>query len=117
MVDFLVSEATRATPKMFFKESFNGLGPIAALEGPSPDGRWFASVQDNNIALRATVDGRTVMLTSCGNDTVFWDVETTKWSSWSPDAQRLVVIKHDTTGMARISTTLPSNSSRDAKPR
>jgi dipeptidyl aminopeptidase/acylaminoacyl peptidase len=103
-VPFLVSETSRATPKMFFKESFNGLGPMAAPEGPSPDGKWFASVQDNNIALRATVDGRTVMLTSCGTDEVFWDVETTKWSAWSPDAQRLVVLKHDTTGMARIST-------------
>jgi len=104
MMPFLVSEASRATPKMFYKESFVGFGKMANPEGPSPDGRWFASVQDNDIALRATVDGRTVMLTSDGTDQVFWDVETVKWMPWSPDAQRLVVLKHDTTGMARIPT-------------
>jgi dipeptidyl aminopeptidase/acylaminoacyl peptidase len=104
MSPFLVSEVSRATPKMFFKESFFGMGKMAAPESPSPDGRWFASVDGNDIALRATVDGRTVMLTSDGTDEVFWDVETAKWQAWSPDAQRLVVLKHDTTGMAKIPT-------------
>jgi len=100
----LADEVTRATPRLFPKEGFAGLGKMNMPESPSPDGKWFASVLDNNIALRATVDGQTVLLTNDGTEQVSWDVETVKWQAWSPDAQRLAVMRVDTTDMARIPT-------------
>ncbi|HVV76139.1 MAG TPA: DPP IV N-terminal domain-containing protein [Mycobacteriales bacterium] len=100
----LVSEAGRAMPAMVAHELFSGLGAMKLPERPSPDGQWFASTQHNNVAVRATIDGKTVMLTTDGTDECFWDVEPVKWSAWSPDSQRLAVFKTDTSGMARIPT-------------
>jgi dipeptidyl aminopeptidase/acylaminoacyl peptidase len=100
----LVSETQRAVPAMVEKELFSGLGKMRLPERPSPDGQWFASTQDNNVAVRATVDGKTVLLTKDGTDACFWDVEPVKWAAWSPDSQRLAVFKTDTTDMARIPT-------------
>jgi hypothetical protein len=74
----LASEAARVTPKTFNQEVFAGLGAMAVPEAMSPDGTWFASVVDHNIALRATVDGQTLFLTTDGTDVVRWDVETLK---------------------------------------
>lgn len=100
----LVSEQTRMTPRTFLKEQFSGLGRSIVPESPSPDGKWFASMEDNDIVLRATVDGRTVKLTHDGEPELFWDVETVKWNPWSPDGQRLAAFKIGTRGMARIPT-------------
>ncbi|MDP6810430.1 MAG: DPP IV N-terminal domain-containing protein [Kiritimatiellia bacterium] len=104
MTDFLISEQTRVTPRPFYQESFTGLGPTQTFESASPDFKWFASTKDNNVALRASVDGRYVMLTEDGTNEQFWLIEAVKWQPWSPDAQRLVAIKSDTTGMKRIPT-------------
>lgn len=101
---YLASEAERATPKTFLKESFSGLGPMAMPEVASPDGKWFASTSQFDLVLRATVDGRDVRVTHDGTAEVFWDLEPRLWSPWSPDAQRLVVFKQDTRGVPRIPT-------------
>lgn len=100
----VVSEKTRVTPKPFYRESFSGLGKILAYEKPSPDFKWFASTRQNDIALRATVDGQFAMLTDDGTEDLFWDVETAKWQPWSPNSQYLAAFKIDTRKMARIPT-------------
>lgn len=100
----LVSEHSRVTPQTFLKEGFGGLGETIVPERLSPDGKWFVSMRDHNIALRATVDGRTVMLTDDGKEELYWDVETVKWNPWSPDGHRLAVFKTDIRGMAHIPT-------------
>lgn len=103
--EILPSEQERLTPQTFFKESFTSLGRTRQTERLSPDGKWFASMRDNNIVLRATIDGRIVPLTHDGSKTIFWDVETKKWNPWSPDGQRLAAFKVDTTGMLHIPST------------
>jgi dipeptidyl aminopeptidase/acylaminoacyl peptidase len=100
----LVSEPTRGVPKMFTRESFTGLGLVLAPERISPDGKWFVSMANDDIVLRATVDGRTMNLTRDGEPEQYWDVETVKWNPWSPDGQRLAAFRIDTRGMARIPT-------------
>ena len=100
----LPSERARITPGTFIKESFTGLGPSMVPESLSPDGKWFVSMKDDNLVLRATVDGRATMLTTDGKPEQYWAVETVKWNPWSPDGQRLAVFKVDTRGMARIPT-------------
>ena len=102
--DYLVSEQSRVLPKAYYQESFTGLGATQTYESPSPDFKWFASTKDNNVALRASVDGRYVMLTDDGTDDHFWLMEAVKWQAWSPNAERLVAIKSDTNGMQRIPT-------------
>ena len=65
------SEAERVLPGTYLRERFQGLGPLPSPEAMSPDGKWFATVRDNNLALRATVDGQEVMLTADGTPTDF----------------------------------------------
>lgn len=104
LTPLLPSETARVTPRMFLKEGFTGLGPTMVPESMSPDGKWFVSMANDNISLRATVDGRSVMLTGDGKPGLYWDVETVKWYPWSPDGQKLAAFKIDSRGMARIPT-------------
>ena len=104
LVSYLVSETERATPKTFVREVFQGLGPRPYPERLSPDGQWFVGLDNHNLTLRATVDGRVVPLTDDGDEFEQWDVETTLWNPWSPDSQRLVVARIDSRGMPRIPT-------------
>jgi dipeptidyl aminopeptidase/acylaminoacyl peptidase len=104
MYVWLESEADRAEPRRFGKESFTTLGEMWVPESPSLDGQWRAAMADGDVVLRAAIDGQTVKLTDDGTRDVFWDVETVRWRPWSPDSQRLVVQRVDTTGMARIPT-------------
>ena len=104
LVSYLVSETERATPKTFVREVFQGLGPRPYPERLSPDGQWFVGLDNHNLTLRATVDGRVVPITDDGDEFQQWDVETTLWSPWSPDAQRLVVARIDSRDMPRIPT-------------
>jgi len=101
---FLISEQERITPKMFEREKFMGLGPMKEPEAMSPDGKWFVSVKDHNLMLRATVDGRTVSLTTDGEKTNAWDVETTLSNPWSADGQKLVVARINSKDVPRIPT-------------
>ncbi|MFN8965767.1 MAG: DPP IV N-terminal domain-containing protein [Gemmatimonas sp.] len=100
----LGSERSRVTPHPFWQESFFGIGELQLMERLSPDGRWFASTRDYNLAVRATVDGRTTMLTSDGTADTRWIVETEQSSPWAPNGQRLFASKVDTRGVTRIPT-------------
>ncbi len=104
LVSYLVSETERATPKTYVREIFQGLGPRPFPERLSPDGQWFVGLDNHNLTLRATVDGRVVPLTDDADEFQQWDVETTLWNPWSPDSQRLVVARIDSRGMPRIPT-------------
>ena len=104
LVSYLVSEAERATPGTFVREVFQGLGPRPYPERLSPDGKWFVGLDNHNLTLRATVDGRVVPLTDDGDEFDQWDVETSLWNPWSPDSQRLVVARISSHGMPRIPT-------------
>ncbi len=103
-IEFLPSERERNTLKSFWKEDFRLSGRTRQPERLSPDGRWFVSLEDNNVRLRATVDGRYVPLTRDGNAESFWDVETVQWNPWSHDSLKLAITRQHTAGMARIPT-------------
>lgn len=100
----LGSERSRVTPQPFWQESFFGIGEMQAMERLSPDGRWFASTRDHNLAIRATVDGRPMMLTADGTAEVRWMIETERSTPWSPNGQRLFASRVDARGVARIPT-------------
>lgn len=104
LVSYLVSEVERVTPRTFIREVFQGLGPRPFPESLSPDGQWFVGLDNHNLTLRATVDGRVVPITDDGTEFEQWDVETTLWNPWSPDSQRLVVARISSHGMPRIPT-------------
>ena len=78
----------------------------------SPDGRWFASVNDHNLWLRSAADGRTVALTEDGVADWAWAPRARRrsftfvpqnmwawWSPWSPDGRWLSAKKVDYTGL------------------
>lgn len=95
-------EAERARAGSFFREQFRGVGKFSSPEAISPDGQWIASIEDDDLIMRATVDGQQVRFTDDGNALAFWDVEGALWRPWSPDSQRLAVFKQHTAGVARI---------------
>ncbi len=107
-IELVRSEAERAVPGAFIREIFRGMGrvqrPDLSPEVMSPDGRWIAGIEENNLVMRATVDGQKVSFTSDGTSNAFWDVEGVLWNPWSPDGQHLAVFKQHTEGMARIPT-------------
>ncbi len=98
------SEAERAVPGTFMREAFKGLGKMPAPEALSPDGRWIAGIENDNLVMRATVDGQKVKFTTDGTPITFWDFENVLWSPWSPDGQHLAVFKQHTEGMLRVPT-------------
>ncbi len=103
-LDYLASERDRVTPRKFWKDKFMLQGRAQQPEKLSPDGKWFVSVRNNNVYLRATVDGRYVPLTNDGDSETFWDVETVQWDPWSPNSLQLAVVEQHTAGMARVPT-------------
>ena len=60
----------------------DGTAPAPAQTRPvvSPDGRWEASVQNNNVAVRQT-DGRTQLLSKDGTDTAPYHLGSLRWSA------------------------------------
>jgi len=72
----------------------------------SPDGRWFALLNDRNVWLRSTSDGRRVQLTTDGEEGYEWrDAPVraySKWASWSPGSSRLAVKKADYRNVPKI---------------
>ncbi len=103
-IELVKSEAERAVPGTYLRERFQGLGPIPSPEAMSPDGKWIATVRNNNLALRATIDGQEVPVTDDGTDAVFWDVEAALWQPWSPTGEQIAVIKQHADGMPTIPT-------------
>ena len=85
---------------------------IPTSEQPSPDGCWLASIKNNNVVLRSTMDERYQSMTDCGTDSNFWDLDvinfplpknsifySTPVLSWSPDSLTLLTYKRDITGV------------------
>jgi dipeptidyl aminopeptidase/acylaminoacyl peptidase len=77
------------------------LGPAApaapprAAESPSPDGRWFARAEGNNIWLRSTADNRSIQLTTDGGDRFGYVGPPFATLDWSPSGARLLVSRVD----------------------
>jgi dipeptidyl aminopeptidase/acylaminoacyl peptidase len=77
------------------------LGPAIAPppprpnESPSPDGRWFARSEANNLWLRSPADGRSIALTTDGIDRFGWAGPPLGTLDWSPTSTRLVAAKVD----------------------
>ena len=68
------------------------------VEVLSPDGRWFASLKDDDLWLRSPADGREVQLTTDGTEDYQWgsrEYYSPNWASWSPDSSKLAVRKVD----------------------
>jgi dipeptidyl aminopeptidase/acylaminoacyl peptidase len=79
----------------------------------SPDGRWFASVRDNDLWVRSTVDGRRERMTFDGEPQNGWDVESIRMcpgpggqflsfmtSPWSTDSLKLFATRFDMRGIS-----------------
>jgi dipeptidyl aminopeptidase/acylaminoacyl peptidase len=61
------------------------------FEIPSPDGRWFAGIEDGNIVLREAVTDSIVRLTDDGSDDRSWGESARELGLyWSPDSKKLV---------------------------
>ena len=86
--------------------------PMVVREAPSPDKSLFARVSDGNIILRASVDDRTMALTTDGTPDYAWDIEAPRpkltaghelgehlLNPWSPDGDRLFAVKIDRRGV------------------
>jgi dipeptidyl aminopeptidase/acylaminoacyl peptidase len=101
-IKLVVSEAERAKVGTFLREKFLGLGPMPSPEAMSPDGSLIATVKDHNLAMRATVDGQEMPITSDGVEDSFWDVEAALWSPWSPNSQFLAVFRQHANGVPKI---------------
>jgi dipeptidyl aminopeptidase/acylaminoacyl peptidase len=73
------------------------------MEIPSPDGRWFATLKDNDVWLRASNGDRLTRLTQDATPDRIWgvvDFQST-WAMFSPDSRHLVAYRHDFTGTHR----------------
>jgi dipeptidyl-peptidase-4 len=106
-----LSAEARTTPRPF-KRSVPLIDPGDAYEIPSPDGQWLLSIQDRNVAVRATVDGRSLRLTHDGTPEVEWTIDWTNpmfallglagpTTSWSPQATRIAAYRVDHRGVAQ----------------
>jgi YD repeat-containing protein len=106
-----MSAAARTTPRLF-KRSTPLIDPTDAYEVPSPDGNWLLSIQDRNVALRATVDGRSMLLTQDGTPEVEWNIDWTNpmlvlmglappATSWSPQGNRVAAYRVDNRGVTQ----------------
>ncbi len=103
----------RFTPRTFKRRGY--FGSISdSGDTLSPDSKWFATLQDDDIVLRSTVDGRDQRLTFDGSPENAWDIESTRlrlgagltisfvpFSSWSPDSLKLWATKIDRSRLAK----------------
>jgi dipeptidyl-peptidase-4 len=73
------------------------------VEAPSPDGRYFVTVHNDNLFLRLARDGSLRQLTSDGTSTLTWlNTEESAQSFnvfWSPDSQRIATVQLDARGV------------------
>lgn len=101
------SPAAMASPRMFVRPSYHSEG-FAVPEMPSPDGGRLVGLEDHNLVLHYTVDGRTESLTDDGVALYGWDVESIRMgmaaggsivqrttSPWSPDGLLIFATKFD----------------------
>jgi dipeptidyl-peptidase-4 len=73
-------------------------GSPATMEVPSPDRRWFATIQNANLALRSAVDNRVVVLTADSTAGIEWEMNGAKWS---PDGRLVAARRVDYRGVER----------------
>jgi dipeptidyl aminopeptidase/acylaminoacyl peptidase len=90
-------ERDRRTPKLV-RAAYPATS-ADVYEVPSPDGRWFAGLKDDNVWLRSSADGREEPLTTGGTEERPWEVEGAKWSA---DGLRLAVTREDNRGVNRL---------------
>lgn len=89
--------ANGLSPRVIRKGLMEGLPDV--VEVPSPDGRWAAGIQDHDIWLRSSVDGRLLRLTGGGTEARPWDLA---GACWSPDGVRLAVQRVDFARVTRL---------------
>jgi dipeptidyl-peptidase-4 len=106
----IVPDAHRI-PRIFRRSA--PLGDLMnASEVPSPDRQWLLSVQNHNICIRSTYDGRAVESTADGTGEMEWTFDWTNpiaaglgvetpATNWSPDSEKIAVYKIDHRGVAR----------------
>lgn len=78
------------------------------LETHTPDGRWLLGIDSLDLRLRSTTDGRTVQLTSDGEEGFQWllGFEGGVGSGlFSPDSRKLAVARADIRGVPRFPIT------------
>jgi len=94
-------------------------GVVRDLEAPadnrprkSPDGKWEALVEDDNVIVRAVGSADAIALSTDGTPGDFYDPETL---AWSPDSTRLVVYRVRP-GFRRIVTRIAASPSNQLQP-
>jgi len=97
-------ERERFIPRIAHKGMFGGDAPV--MEILSPDKRWFLGVEDYNLCLRSTYDGRIESLTDCGVKDYEWMIGMFEWAyasaSWSPDSFKVAATKMDSRHVLKI---------------
>jgi dipeptidyl aminopeptidase/acylaminoacyl peptidase len=70
----------------------------------SPDGKWFAGIEDFNLYLRSSSDDKKMKITSDGVQDYGWEVA--GWPEpaalWSPDSSKIVLKKIDDRGVMKL---------------
>jgi dipeptidyl aminopeptidase/acylaminoacyl peptidase len=90
-------EKQRAQPQVVTKPFHSGDAPI--LEVLTPDGQWFASLVDYNLAIRSAYDGRLKTFTTDGKKDHSWVLD---GAQWSPDGYTLATRKIDSSRVGFI---------------
>ena len=105
--------AAGVRPGTFPRRGYFGMA-IPSPEVLSPDGKWYATLVDDNVALRSAADGSTHALTTDGTFDDAWDVESTRltlgagitivyvpFTPWSPDSLKLFATLTDRSKLPR----------------
>ena len=105
--------ATGVQPGTFPRRGYFSV-PVPAPDVPSPDGKWYVKLVDENVVLRSAADGGMRPLTADGTFDDAWDVESTRmalgagitityvqFSPWSPDSLKLWAIRTDRSKLLR----------------
>lgn len=103
-----ISPEARGTPRVF-RRSLPMVGQVDAYELMSPDAKQLLSIQNYNVSLRSTYDGRAQALTTDGTREVEWTFD---WAfpgmpavaNWSPSGDRIAVYKVDNRGVPEVSS-------------
>ncbi|MYE10338.1 MAG: prolyl oligopeptidase family serine peptidase [Gammaproteobacteria bacterium] len=93
--------AANVRPGTFPRRGYFSL-PVPSPEVLSPDGKWYATLIEENVALRSVADGSIHPLTADGTFDDAWDVESARltlgagitiiyvpFTPWSPDSLKL----------------------------
>ncbi len=92
----LLEEKENRVPKIV---GYDAAGHPYIFEVPSPDGRWFAGIKNNDLWLREAKENSNDQLTTDGKDLAKWSVEGAKWSA---DSTRFALQKLNYNGVPMI---------------